>query len=192
MNLAVSPVSHPGDARRRQLAGVTADFPPPAARPLPSWLRSVVAGRAGSAALAEDVLQEVALAEATAPPDTLPPPDARGPWLYRVAVRQTALALRTAGRRRVREHRAAAPDECSAPPPLAALLHAETADLLTMALADLPPGDRDVLTLKYVEGLTYAQAADRLGVSVHCVEDRLRRGRDRLRRALARRGVREP
>ena len=172
---------------------MTADFPPPAAaRPLPGWLRGVVVGRTGSAALAEDVLQEVALAEATAPPESLPPAEARGPWLYRVAVRQTALALRTAGRRRARERRVASPDEDSTPPPLAALLHAETADLLAAALADLPPGDRDVLTLKYVEGLTYAQAADRLGVSAHCVEDRLRRGRDRLRRALARRGVREP
>ena len=175
---------------------MTADPAPPAALspalPLPGWLRAVVAGRTGSATLAEDVLQEVALAEAAAPPDSRPPDHARGPWLYRVAVRQAALALRTAGRRRTRERRAAAPAEDAAPPPLAALLHAETAGLLRSALADLPPGDRDVLILKYVEDLTYAQAAARLGVSAHCVEDRLRRGRGRLRRALARRGVREP
>ena len=196
---------------------MTADRPPPAAAPyaaalpsgalpaaalprdaaLPGWLRGVVAGRTGSAALADDVLQEVALAEAAAPPDSRPPPEARGPWLYRVAVRQAALALRAAGRRRARERRAARlrddpKHRRAAPPPLAALLHAETADLLAAALADLPPGDRDVLVLKYLEGLTYAAIADRLGVSAHCVEDRLRRGRGRLRRALARRGVREP
>ncbi|WP_171189857.1 RNA polymerase sigma factor, partial [Alienimonas chondri] len=78
------------------------------------------------------------------------------------------------------------------PPPAAALLNAESAEILRSALADLPPGDRDALVLKHVEGFTYAQIAERLGVSVHCVEDRLRRGRGRLRRALARRGVREP
>ncbi|WP_171185623.1 sigma factor-like helix-turn-helix DNA-binding protein, partial [Alienimonas chondri] len=43
---------------------------------------------------------------------------------------------------------------------------------------------RDALVLKHVEGFTYAQIAERLGVSVHCVEDRLRRGRGRLRRAV--------
>ena len=180
------------------------DSPPAAASvssPLPNWLRAVVAGRTGTAALTEDVLQEVALAqvraETRADPAAPPPPENRGPWLYRVAVRQAALALRTAGRRRRREARAArmrggAAEADAAPPPLAALLHAEAADILKAALADLPPGDRDVLVLKYVEGLTYAAIAQRLGVSVHCVEDRLRRGRGRLRRALARRGVREP
>ena len=175
---------------------MTADSAPPTAAfppaPLPGWLRGVVAGRTAGAACAEDVLQEVALAEATAPPHARPPADHRGPWLYRVAVRQAALALRTAGRRRRRESFVAAPDRDAAPPPLAALLHAETADLLRESLADLPAGDRDVLILKYVEGLTYDQISDRLGVSAHCVEDRLRRGRGRLRRALARRGVREP
>ena len=166
----------------------------PHAATLPGWLRSVVLGRVRGAA-AEDVLQEVALAEARAAAGgaarSLPPADRRGPWLYRVAVRQAALAARAAGRRRSRERRAAGPDADAAPPPLAALLHAETAELLRAALAELPPGDRDVLVLKHVEGLTYAQIAARLGVSAHCVEDRLRRGRGRLRRALARRGVRE-
>ena len=171
-------------------APAAAALPAEGTLPLPGWLRAVVAGRAGAAGLAEDVLQEVALAEAAAPPDVRPPAEFRGPWLYRVAVRQAALALRAAGRRRRREHAAAAPDRDAAPPPLAALLHAETAEILGDALADLPPGDRDVLILKYVEGLTYAEVACRLGVSAHCVEDRLRRGRGRLRRALARRGVR--
>ena len=172
----------------------TPAVPLPAAAPvLPGWLRAVVAGRTGRAGLTDDVLQEVALAlaEAAADPAALPPADRRGPWLYRVAVRQAALALRTAGRRRRREASAAAPDRDAGPPPLAALLRAETAELLKAALADLPPGDRDVLILKHVEGFTYVQIADRLGVSAHCVEDRLRRGRGRLRRALARRGVRE-
>ena len=182
---------------RRQYGGVPTDSPaaPPAAAfaaPLPGWLRAVVAGRVGDAGLADDVLQEVALAEARAEPTAAPPAGRRGPWLYRVAVRQAALALRTAGRRRRRERLAAAPDRDAGPPPPAALLHAETAELLRSALADLPAGDRDVLILKYVEGLTYVRIAERLGVSVHCVEDRLRRGRGRLRRALARRGVREP
>ncbi|MFH5805004.1 RNA polymerase sigma factor [Alienimonas sp. DA493] len=162
------------------------------AAPLPGWLRSVVAGRVGDADLAEDVLQEVALAEARTAPGGVPPAERRGPWLYRVALRQAAFALRTAGRRRRRERAAAAPDRDAGPPPLATLLHAETADLLRAALAELPPADRDVLTLCHMEGLTYAGIAERLGVSVHCVEDRLRRGRGRLRRALARRGVREP
>ena len=164
--------------------------PPP--QPIPAWLRAVVIGRTRDAGEAADVLQEVALAEARADPAALPPPDARGPWLYRVAVRQAALLARSSGRRRRRERHAAVPETDAAPPPAALVLAAESRSLVRAALAELPAADRDVLVLTHLEGRTRAAAAATLGVSVHCVDDRLRRARGKLRRALARRGVRDP
>ena len=153
------------------------------------WLRRVVRGRLGCRDAADDVMQEVALAAAAC----AAPVERPGAWLYRVALRQVARRRRGAARfRRLRERSADRAAPPAAPPdPLALLLSAEARDLVRAALVDLPDGDRDVLILKHVEGLTYAGVADRLGVSVHTVEDRLRRGRGRLRRALARRGLRD-
>lgn len=55
---------------------------------------------------------------------------------------------------------------------------------LLAALDDLPEDQSSVLLLIGVEGLTYAQAADSLGVPVGTVMSRLSRGRERLLRLM--------
>jgi RNA polymerase sigma factor (sigma-70 family) len=108
-------------------------------------------------------------------------PDRLGPWLYGVA-RRVALKARAkaAGRREV-----AAVD---LPIPAAA----ETDDLrpvLDDAIARLPARYRLPVVLCYFQGLTNAEAADRLRCPPGTVATRLSRARERLRVLLLRRGV---
>lgn len=90
----------------------------------------------------------------------------------------TVLA-REAGRRRRR-----------APPPLPAEVAAPAADGesdLPREVNALKAKYRDVLALRYVEGLSYAEIALALGLTVARVKSRLHDGRERLRERLARR-----
>lgn len=56
---------------------------------------------------------------------------------------------------------------------------------LERALRDLDPRFRQVVVLVDIDQLTYAEAAQTLGVPVGTVMSRLHRGRNRLRRALS-------
>jgi RNA polymerase sigma-70 factor (ECF subfamily) len=102
-------------------------------------------------------------------------------WLRRIA-RNEALRLRARERRRdevpgeaaLRE--VAAAQETSMPERLAIV------DLM----ATLPPADRQLVWLRYVEDLTQARVAHRLGIPEGTVKVRLHRVRDRLRRVTDR------
>lgn len=100
------------------------------------------------------------------------------PWLLATA-RLVALATR---RRAARRRTAAVPDEQLHALPVAA----ESDDVVAVreALAALPPNDREVVTLVLVDGLTYAEAAERLGLSPAATGKRLQRARARLRDEL--------
>lgn len=65
--------------------------------------------------------------------------------------------------------------------PMALTLDARAAAL---ALADLAPAQRDVLTLVFGEGLSHAEAAERTGWPLGTVKSHARRGMAALRRAL--------
>jgi RNA polymerase sigma-70 factor (ECF subfamily) len=54
------------------------------------------------------------------------------------------------------------------------------------ALSRIAPREREILILKEMEGLTYAEMADRLGCTIEAVRSRLHRARQRLKRALER------
>lgn len=62
---------------------------------------------------------------------------------------------------------------------------AELAAAVERALADLPPKRSAVCRLRLIEGLSYAQIANQLGISAKTVETQLARGlkflRDRIR-----------
>ena len=104
------------------------------------------------------------------------------PWLHGVACRVSA-GSRASDRRRA-----------GLVAGLAATIRPETRirDDLGPALHEeidhLPPRFRDAVVLCHLEGLTHEEAADRLGCPIGTVRSRLARGRDRLRKALARRG----
>ena len=114
-------------------------------------------------------------------------------WLYQTA-RRTSLKLRAKATRRrevdelAAQQRADAAATADADPAMQAAVH-ELAEILDAELASLPPRFREVILLCQVEGLTRAEVAKRLGVSVGAVKDRLERGREQLRSRLLRRGV---
>lgn len=61
---------------------------------------------------------------------------------------------------------------------------AATRPLLASALAELSPGDRDVLLLVALAGFGYPEVAEALGIPVGTVASRLSRARRQLRAAL--------
>jgi RNA polymerase sigma-70 factor (ECF subfamily) len=98
-------------------------------------------------------------------------------WLYRIAVNE-ALMRRRRKRPEVQEldeRLAAAPD------PEPGLL-----DLIVRELAALPFEYRAAVVLRDVEGLTNAEVAEMLGISVAAAKSRIHRARLQLRDALAR------
>jgi len=72
----------------------------------------------------------------------------------------------------------------SADDPERALLSAEAMEVLREALESLPPAQRQVITLRDIEGMSSAEACNVLGVSETNQRVLLHRGRARLRNAL--------
>jgi RNA polymerase sigma-70 factor (ECF subfamily) len=166
---------------------------PEALRQHSPWLRSVVAARCGEAGAIDEIMQEVALAAVRRPPDGLPVAKV-APWLYQVAVRQTLMYRRAAGRRRKLIDRFAQrdqPDESNSREvdPLTRLLAAEQATQIQSAMDSLHRRDKEILLLKYDQGWSYRELSDHLGISHSAVEARLHRARQRLRRMLEQRNV---
>ena len=139
---------------------------------------------------ADEVLQEVALAAASQ--------SARGqaiervgPWLYRVALRQVLLLRRKQGRRRRLITNMAAnmtsSDMCGkSDSPLDWVLSQERGAMVRSALELLGERDRQLLLLKYVDGLSYEEIARAIGVTASSVQSRLHRARIVLRQQLIR------
>ena len=106
-------------------------------------------------------------------------------WLHGVARRVALSARSAAARRRVHERRAAEMPKPSA----------DDAgwngfgDVLHQEIEQLPEKYRKAIVLCDMEGLTEGQAAQRLEWPIGTVRTRLRRGRERLRGRLLRRGV---
>src|SRR5690348_6105855 len=91
-------------------------------------------------------------------------------WLYRVAVRSAGAVRRAAARRRRREQiafeAANRTDEVS---------WAEVCAAIDGEIARLPDRYRDAVLLCYVQGLTYSEAAGRLGCPLGALRGRLER-----------------
>ena len=134
-------------------------------------------------------MQEVALAAVR---QKTPLSDATkvAPWLYRIAVRQSLLYRRSAGRRRKLTDRYTErfrPKDVNVElcDPLDWLVADERHQLVREALDELAPRDAELLLLKYTQGWSYREIARHLGVSHSAVEARLHRARARLRKVLA-------
>jgi|GEM_PF-1028423 len=114
-------------------------------------------------------------------------------WLHQTA-RRTALRLRAMGlRRRDVEAQAARQNpsavETNGGDPASRVAIHELGEILDEELAGLPVQFREVIVLSQIEGLTRDEVANRLGITVATVKDRLERGREQLRSRLLRRGV---
>jgi RNA polymerase sigma-70 factor (ECF subfamily) len=105
-------------------------------------------------------------------------------WIFGIARHKRADALRSLGRRRQRDARAAANGDCQAAPAdveeeaVASLGDAE----LLAVLAGLTPEQRDVIVCRYLSDLSLEQTAAALGKSVGTIKALQHRAMARLRR----------
>jgi RNA polymerase sigma-70 factor (ECF subfamily) len=148
-----------------------------------SDLLAYIARRSECVEDAADVLAETYLI-AWQKVDAIPTGDRATLWLFGVA---RNLLLKGASRRRSRHvlvERLAGElrDAYQAVHPSAA--EDERSDVLRAALAALPEGDREILTLTAWEGLTPRQIAMVMGTSANIVRVRLHRARSSLKRRL--------
>ena len=153
-----------------------------------AWLRTVLISRLGNREEADEVLQEVALAAASQSAKR-EPIDRVGPWLYRVALRQILLLRRKQGRRRRLMTNVAAKlpvtDVCAkSRSPLEWMLSEERGQIVREVMGLLGERDRQLLLLKYVDGLSYEDIGVALGVTASSVQSRLHRARKMLRQQL--------
>jgi RNA polymerase sigma-70 factor, ECF subfamily len=131
----------------------------------------------------EDTLQETFLA-AWRGAGGYQPQQACGGWLWGIARRQAALALRRRGPAAMPLPAKLAADLPSPADPLQAVLsRAELDDALT-ALGQAGSPDREVWRLMYIEDRPVAEVADLLGIPEGTVKSRAHRVRRLLRDAL--------
>jgi len=107
-------------------------------------------------------------------------------WLYGVAHR---ISVRLRAKKHRRRETPLQDDAMPDPNPFAELATRSELQVLDEELNSLPEKVREPLVLHYLLGRTSRQIADELQLSVAAVEGRLKRGRERLRERLSRRGV---
>lgn len=108
-------------------------------------------------------------------------------WLHRATRNESLHALRQQRLRARREHEAAASmNDIETPPPSWDSLR----PVLDEALHRLGETDRQALLLRFFQGLELRSVGEQLGLSENAARMRVSRALDKLRRGLARRGIR--
>ena len=114
------------------------------------------------------------------------------PWLYRILRNACIQRIR---RRKIRQtlpfqaknsdgDTLPEPVDIASPRPEELLAQDEASQLVAQALSRLLTSDREILTLKHFDGLTYREIADSLGIPVGTVMSRMSTARKRLRKLL--------
>lgn len=117
-------------------------------------------------------------------------------WLYRIATNEASNKRRWFARHRVWEvsesavhSRAQEISNLFQSPGVTPFEHTndrERRDILNAALRALDPRYREAVVLRDIEGFSYAEIADTLGVALGTVKSRILRGREALKRHLLR------
>eukprot|EP00913_Durusdinium_trenchii_P008965 g8431.t1 len=107
-------------------------------------------------------------------------------WLYGVAHR---IALRALARSHRRREEPLREDIMGQTNPLAELAERHEQEAVDDELNQLPEKYREPLVLYYLMGKSSREVADKMKLSIAATEGRLRRGREKLRARLARRGI---
>ncbi len=143
-----------------------------------------IARRQLGAQCAEDVVQEVFLALWKNAALFDPQLSSEATFVATIARRRVIDQRRRAGRVPPTE---AAPEEPATPDEgLAAIELGDEARAAELALAELPSGQRDVLRLAIVDGLTHVEIAARTALPLGTVKSHVRRGLERVRAVLRR------
>lgn len=170
------------------------------------WLRKVLRCRINDTHAVDDLFQEIAVAvfrqveirdhaqrakgtstrhDRSSLKKTLPEnPEKVGPWLYRVAIRQTINFHRKQSRKSQPQIVSDLVVPSRSPEPLDWMLNQESDQTLARCIEQLNHWDREILMLKFTEQWSYQQLADHLGISVRAVEHRLLKARNKLRELL--------
>lgn len=149
---------------------------------LESKLRPFVARRVPSPADADDVLQDLFLRMQRGLPD-LRDEERFGPWVYQVARSAIAEHRRQLARHPLQGEQAPV-EPVGESEPEERLAESELAACISLFVSLLPSPYREALTLTELEGLTQADAADALGLTLSGMKSRVQRGRVRLREAF--------
>ncbi|SEG98277.1 RNA polymerase sigma-70 factor, ECF subfamily [Nonomuraea solani] len=146
-----------------------------------------LAARLGSAEAAEDLAAETFLVAFRKRRTFDAARGAVRPWLYGIATHLVSNHRRGLSRMLAAFRRARSADPVEAGPEDRVPARVDAASVrgpLAEALAGLSPGDRDVLLLVAVAGLSYEEVADSLGIPMGTVGSRLNRARKRVKAAL--------
>ena len=136
--------------------------------------------RLGDPHRAEELTQEVFAAAASALPEVRPGDPPVLAWLYTVARRRFADEARRRGRERSLAARLSVRSGSDYEP---------VAGAIREAIAALPGGQAQVVVLKLVRGLTFAEIGAEVGLTEGAAKMRFVRGLERLRAELSERGV---
>lgn len=139
--------------------------------------------------LAEEVVQEVFLRLWNQPDRYDPARGSLRSFLLAHAHGRAVDMLRSEGSRRQREEREARATAESGYDLDHEVWDIATAERVRSALSNLPSGERTAIELAYFGGLTYREAASRLGEPEGTVKSRIRTGLKRLRGELAAAGI---
>jgi len=143
----------------------------------------------GNHADADDLFQEVWIRVVRAAAD-FDPAQRFVPWLHRIALN----LVRDAARRRAARPWSVTGDGAlpepgdEAPAPDAQVVAGQEAAALHRAIAALPEGQREVLVLRYIEGLGEREVAEAAGIPPGTVKSRLHHAMRNLRAFFAGRG----
>jgi RNA polymerase sigma factor (sigma-70 family) len=145
-------------------------------------LQAVAGAMLGDRDLARDVVQDTALV-ALAGLDRLRNPDLVGAWLHGICRNLCRQQLRSRLRAewswtalqggRIPSAPQATPED--------EVVRAEAAEAVRRAVAELPEGQRDAVTLFYLDDRSYREVGEQLGLDVNAVKARLHRARRGLR-----------
>jgi RNA polymerase sigma-70 factor (ECF subfamily) len=141
-------------------------------------LRALARALVREPADADDVVQETWVAYLQAPPSRL---ESLGGWLSTVLRRRASNRRRESGRRAVHEQAARRPESFD-PRPIEQ--QEQTLHVVVAAVSALDDQLKQVVMLRYFEGLAPGQVAERLGVAPTVVYDRLHRAHAKLRTRL--------
>ncbi len=153
-------------------------------RELHDGLLGFIERRVRSRAVAEDILQDVML-RIHRQADGIERAEAVGAWVHAIARNAIADHYRSAQvRREVATGREIDPEVAGGPEAEAADARGDLAACVAPLLRRLPPRYREALTLTELEGLTQAEAAQRLEISLSGAKARVQRGRTQLKELL--------